>query len=105
MIVALDLWDTPMPQMYHNSNGGIKYKWRIMWCGLHYIEHQPFYAREIVQIIDDVYSEKLHTYTVSSFLKKLCSLGYIERIPLVFDSAQFKYNRTQLFRNFWRGSG
>lgn len=97
----LDLWEAPYPR-FTPKQGNIPYNHRLVWCSLPHITRFPFYCNELVRIIEEAYDEKLHPFTVASFLKKLANLGYIERIPLICDTAQYQYTTTQLYRNYWK---
>lgn len=98
----LDLWDAPYPRINSKFTGTISYNHRLIWCSLPHIQHNPFYCNELVKIIQEAYHEKLHSFTVASFLKKLENLGYIKRIRLINDTSQYQYKLTQLYRNYWK---
>lgn len=96
----LDLWDAPYPRL--NNKSGIKYNHRLIWCSLPHIEDNPFYCKQLVAKILELYDVKLHHFTVAAFLKKLENLGYIERIRVISSSALYQYRMTQLYRKYWK---
>ena len=93
------LYDLKTP-ILHARSSKLSFKHLLIWGSLRYIIRQPFYARKLMQIIEDKYGEQLHQFSIASFLKELEKVGYIERIRMINDTAQYQYKLTQKYDSF-----
>ena len=98
-VPVFDLWETNIPRIYTNVGACPKYIHRLMWCSIPHIKQQPFYAKNLVNTIWELYNERVSVFTVAAYLHKLENVGYIERIH---DGAKYQYRTTQLYRNHWK---
>ena len=90
----LDLWETWVPTIH----GNVKYEHRLIWCAMQYIEEPQFYANDVRSLVKQIYGDGLHVFSVAWYLKTLEQMGYVKRIPLINDAAQFKYKITSKFK-------